>query len=106
MTKSRRITLTLTDREKEMIRRFGDPDRPESAVLIDEARAMGIAIGPGASETTVLRALMAAGVAVLRDQVLERGYEQVASRYAEIHDAEERAARRLRHERSTRSNDA
>lgn len=94
---SRRTTLTLTDQDEETIRRFGDSDLPEGAVLIEVAQALDIAIGPGASEATVIRALMAVGVAAVCEKTLERGYQQVAEMYAEVHDAEEKAARRRRY---------
>lgn len=94
---SKRTTVTLTEQDEETVRRFGDPDLPEGAVLIDAARELGIAIGPGASEATIIRALMAAGAAAMREQALERGYQQVAAMYAEVHDAEEKAARRRRY---------
>jgi hypothetical protein len=94
---SKRTTLTLTDQDEETVRRFGDPDLPEGAVLIEAAGALGIAIGPGASEATVIRALMAAGAAAVREQALERGYQQVAAMHAEVHDVEEKAARRRRY---------
>jgi hypothetical protein len=94
---SKRTTLTLTDRDEETVRQFGDPDRPEGAVLIEAARALGVTIGPDASEATVIRALMAAGAAAMREQALERGYQQVAQMYAEVHDADEKAARRRRY---------
>jgi hypothetical protein len=66
-------------------------------VLVDAARALGIAVGPGASEATIIRALMAAGAAAMREQALERGYQQLAEVYAEAHDADEKAARRRRY---------
>jgi hypothetical protein len=66
-------------------------------VLIETAGELGIAIGPGASEATVIRALMAAGAAAVREQALERGYRQLAELYDEAHDAEEKAARRRRY---------
>ncbi len=94
---SKRTTLTLTDRDEETVRRFGDAESPEGAALIAAARELGIAISPGASEATVIRALMAAGAAAVREQALERGYEEVAAMYAEVHDAEEKAARRRRY---------
>ena len=64
-------------------------------MLVDAARALGI--GPGASEATIIRALMAAGAAAVREQALERGYQQMAAVYAEIHDAEEEAELRRRY---------
>ena len=94
---SKRTTVTLTDQDEETVRRFGDPEQPEGAVLIDAARELGIAIGPGASEATIIRALMAAGAAAMREQALERGYQQVAAMYAEIHDVEEEAELRRRY---------
>ncbi len=94
---SKRTTVTLTDRDEETVRQLGDPDRPEGAALIEAARALGISIGPDASEATVIRALIAAGAEAMREQALERGYQQVAEMYAEIHDAEEKAARRRRY---------
>jgi hypothetical protein len=94
---SKRTTVTLTDQDEETVRRFGDPDLPEGAALIDVAQELGIAIGPGASEATVIRALVAAGAAAVREQALERGYQQVAAMYAEVHDAEEAATRRRRY---------
>lgn len=94
---AKRTTLTLTDDDVATVRNFADPERPESAVLVEAARQWGITIGEGASEATVIRALMAAGAAALREQALERGYQQVAERYAEVHDADEKAARRRRY---------
>jgi hypothetical protein len=94
---SKRTTVTLTDQDEETVRRFGDPDLPEGAVLIDAAHELGVAIGPGASEATIIRALMAAGAAAMREQALERGYQQVAAMYADVHDADEKAARRRRY---------
>lgn len=93
---SKRITVTLTDQDEETVRRFGDPDLPEGAVLIEVARESGVAIGPGASEATIIRALMAAGAAAVREQALERGFQQLAAVYADVHDADEAAARRRR----------
>jgi hypothetical protein len=89
---SKRITVTLTDQDEETVRRFGDPDLPEGAMLIDAARELGIAIGPGASEAAIIRALMAAGVAAVREQAIERDYQSAAV-YAVVHDAEEADAR-------------
>jgi len=94
---SKRTTLTLTDQDEETVRRFGDPELPEGAVLIEAARALGITIGPGASEATVIRALMAVAAAAVREQALERGYQQLAEVYADVHDADEKAARRRRY---------
>jgi hypothetical protein len=45
----------------------------------------------------VIRALIAAGAAAMREQVLERGYQQFAEIYDEVHDADEAAYRRRRY---------
>jgi hypothetical protein len=57
-------------------------------------RELGIAVGAGASEATIIRALMAVGAVAMREQALVRGYQQVVAMYGEVHDAEEKAARR------------
>jgi hypothetical protein len=93
---SKRTTLTLTDEDEETLRRFRDPDRPEGAMLVEMAGQLGIVV-EGASEATVIRALMAAGAAAVREQALERGYQQLAELYEEAHDAEEKVARRRRY---------
>jgi hypothetical protein len=93
---SKRTTLTLTDQDEATLRRFRDPDRPEGAMLIETAGELGIVI-EGASEAAVIRALMAAGAAAVREQALERGYQQLAELYDEAHDAEEKVARRRRY---------
>jgi len=41
--------------------------------------------------------LIAAGAAAVREQALERGYQQLAELYDEAHDAEEKVARRRRY---------
>ncbi|MPZ80165.1 MAG: hypothetical protein GEV28_07125 [Actinophytocola sp.] len=94
---SKRTTVTLTDQDEQIVRAFGDPDRPESAILRDTAEAHGIVLAEGASEAAVIRGLMAAGAAAIRGQLLERGYQRVAEMYSEVHDADEAAARRRRY---------
>jgi hypothetical protein len=94
---SKRTTVTLTDRDEQTVRTFADAGRPEGALLIEAARDLGIQLGPGASEATVIRALIAAGASALREQALERGYEELADIYDELHDADEAAARRRRY---------
>lgn len=94
---AKRTTVTLSDRDEQTVRTFADPDRPEAAVLAEAAEKLGIPIAPGASEATVIRALIAAGAATLREQALERGYQQVAEMYDEVHDADEAAERRRRY---------
>ncbi len=94
---SKRTTVTLTDQDEQTVRTFADPERPEGALLIEAARDLGIPLGPGASEATVIRALIAAGAAAMREQALERGYQQLAEIYDEVHDADEAAARRRRY---------
>jgi|SRR5882757_10550553 len=94
---SKRTTLTLTDQDEQTVSTFGDPERPEWAALVEATEALGIRLSPHASEATVIRALMAAGAAAVREQALERGYQQVAEMYAEVHDADEKLARRRRY---------
>ncbi len=94
---AKRTTLTLTDQDERTVQAFADPERPEAVVLIEAARGLGIALGPGASEATVIRALIAAGAAAIREQALERGYQQLAEIYDDVHDADEAAARRQRY---------
>lgn len=94
---AKRTTVTLSDQDVETVQTFADPDRPEGALLIEAARGLGIPLRPGASEATVIRTLIAAGATALREQALERGYEELAEIYDELHDAEEAAARRRRY---------
>lgn len=94
---SKRTTVTLTDQDERTVQTFADPDRPEGALLIEAARELGVPLGPGASEATVIRALIAAGATALREQALERGYEELAELYEDLHDADEAAARRRRY---------
>lgn len=94
---TKRTTVTLTDQDVRTVQTFADPDRPEGALLLDAARELGISLGPNASEATVIRALIATGAAALREQALERGYEELAEMYGDLHDADEAAARRRRY---------
>jgi hypothetical protein len=94
---AKRITVTLTDQDERTVRTFADPGRPEGALLAEAAPELGVTLGPGATEATVIRALIAAGAAALREQALERGYPQLAEIYDEVHDADEAAYRRRRY---------
>lgn len=45
----------------------------------------------------MIRALLATGAALLREEALERGYRKLAETYPEVHDAKEAQARRRRY---------
>jgi len=94
---TKRTTLTLTDQDEQTLASFSDPEGVEWTTLVQMAVELGIHVGGKPSEALLIRALMAAGAAAVREQALERGYEQLAELYPEIHDTDEARARRRRY---------
>lgn len=89
----KRTTVTLTDQDLEVLEAVADPARPESATLRAIADDLGIQIRDR-SESALIRALPGAGAAAVRQRALERGYQELAEIYPEVHDAAEAAERR------------
>lgn len=97
---TRRTTLTLGDHEEALIRELTTElgeDRVRLAMDITWPKGAKVQVGPTASEAAVIRFLMEMGAMKVREMMLERGYEQAAEIYAEVHDAEEAAERRRRY---------
>ena len=94
---TKRTTVTLDDADQQVIERFADPDRAEWTELVGSATRHGLTVKPGASEGTVIRALLRAGADALREAALGRGYAQLAEHWDEVHDADEAAERRRRY---------
>jgi hypothetical protein len=94
---AKRTTVTMDDHDQQTLATVSDTDGPEWAMLVTLAAAHGIALRPGASEATVIRALLRVGADVLREQVMARGYEQLAEMWSEVHDAAEARERRRRY---------
>jgi hypothetical protein len=64
---------------------------------VEAAADKGIIVRPGASEATIIRALVHAGADALRERALERGYTELTEIWPEVHDAEETRERRRRY---------
>jgi hypothetical protein len=94
----KRTTVTLTESELEGLAAVTDPARPESASFRALAAEIGVEIRDG-SESALIRALLAVGAAAVRQRALERGYQELAAIYPEVHDAPEAAERRRRYAR-------
>jgi hypothetical protein len=84
--------VTLDAPDEQVLELFTDPSRPEHATLEAWASQHGLGVRD-ASEAAVLRTLLRAGAAALREKALEAGYVQLA---AEREDRQERRALRDR----------
>ena len=99
--------MTFDERDLGVIDSVSDPDRSEWAALVETAATKGITLKPGASEATIIRALVHAGADALRERVLARGYAELAELWPEVHDSEETRERHRRYaERVDRATDA
>lgn len=93
----KRTTVTFDERDQGAIASVSDPDRAEWTALVEAAAEKGIAVKPGASEATIIRALVHAGADALRERALESGYAELADLWPELHDTEETRERRRRY---------
>jgi len=93
---SKRTTVTLTDQDLEVLRAVADPARPESTTLRAIADELGVEIRDR-SESALIRALLAAGAAVVKQRALKRGYQELAEIYPEVHDVAEAVGLRRRY---------
>ncbi len=91
---TKRTTVSLDDADQQTLASFADPTRTEWDTLVESAARHGITLKRGASEATIIRALLRAGAAALREQAMEQGYAQLAEMWPEVHDSDEAAARR------------
>lgn len=94
---AKRTTVTLTGREMQVLEAVADPARPEGATLRAIAAELGVEVPAGASESALIRALLAAGAATVQQRSLERGYAELVALYPDVHDAPEAAERRRRY---------
>ena len=94
---AKRTTVTFDDHDQEAIASVSSPDRAEWAALVEAAAEKGITLKPGASEATIIRALVHAGADALRERALERGYTELADLWPEVHDTAETRERRRRY---------
>lgn len=94
---TKRTTVTLTARDLDLLEAVADPSRPEAATLRMIADELGVEIRDGASESALIRVLLAAGAAAVQQRSLEQGYAELAALYPEAHDADEAAERRRRY---------
>ncbi|MGQ0775854.1 MAG: hypothetical protein ACT4NY_15785 [Pseudonocardiales bacterium] len=94
---TKQTTVAFDDRDQEAIASVSDPDRAEWAALVEAAAAKGITVTPGASEATIIRTLVHAGVDALRERALECGYHELAELWPEVHDDAETRERRRRY---------
>lgn len=95
---TKRTTVTLDERDEQTLATFADPERAEWKALVGAAAELGIALKPGSSAATIIRALLQAGAKAIQEEALERGYEQLAKVWDEVHDRDEARARRRRAE--------
>lgn len=95
---NKRTTVTLSAREQDVLKALADPTRPEGASLRAIADELGVEIRDR-SESALIRALIAAGAAVVRERALECGYQELADIYPEVHDIPEARERRRRYAR-------
>jgi len=94
---AKRTTVTFDDHDQGAIASVSDPERAEWAALVEAAAGKGITVKPGASQATIIRALIHAGADALRERALERGYAELAVLWPEVHDAAETRERRRRY---------
>lgn len=87
--------MTLGSVEEERMMPFLTDGTPERAVLSEWVRRYGG--GTVRSEAAVLRALLLAGAAAMRDEVLDLGYSELAVLYDEEESANDRRAARDRY---------
>jgi hypothetical protein len=97
---SRRISVTLDGPDQQALEIFTDPSRPEHATLEAWASQHGLNVRD-ASEAAILRTLVRAGAAALREKALEEGYAKLAAQSLE--DQHERRALRDRAVRKARA---
>jgi hypothetical protein len=95
---SKRTTVTLTELDVEALAAVADPARPECATLRAMADELGVDIRDN-SESALIRALLAAGAVAVQQRALERGYQELAAIYPEVHDAAEATERRRHYAR-------
>lgn len=93
----RRTTITFDDHDRGAIASVSNPDRAEWAALVEAAAERGITLKPGASEASIIRALVHAGADALRERALERGYAELADLWPDVHDDAETRERRRRY---------
>jgi predicted DNA binding protein len=93
---SKRTTVTLSAADQDILKTLADPTTPEAATIRQLAQEFGIDMRDR-SESALIRALMAAGAAVVSERTLERGYQELALLYPDVHDATETAERRRRY---------
>jgi len=95
---SKRTTVSLSDHDLKVLEAVSDPTRPEAASLRVIAEELGVEIRDR-SESALIRALLAAGAAAVQQRALERGYQELAEIYPEVHDTAEASERRRRYAR-------
>lgn len=90
----KRVSLTLRDVDEAVIAPYLAEGTPASEVLRRWASQDGQVAGDIKSEADALRALLRVGAEALQEQVLDAGYEKLASEFNHHSaDAERRAAR-------------
>jgi hypothetical protein len=97
---SRRISVTLDAPDQQALEVFADPSRPEHATLEAWAGQHGLSVRD-ASDAAILRTLVRAGAAALREKALEDGYARLAEQSLE--EQQERRALRDRAVRKARA---
>jgi hypothetical protein len=101
---NRRTTVTLTDRDEEILGAFADKQGHEWAELQVFAAEHGFDLTESSSEATIMRVLMAAGRQFVLERILERGYADMARIYGELVPPAEQEAMLRR--RATRGDDS
>lgn len=94
---AKRTTVTFDEHDQGAIASVSNPERAEWAALVEAAAEKGITLKPGASEASIIRALVHAGADALRERALERGYAKLAQLWPDVHDAAETRERRRRY---------
>lgn len=92
---AKRLSVILGDVDEQLVEAFMEAGTAQHAVLQSWVRRHG---GRGVnSEAAAIRALMQAGAAALRDEVLDAGYAELADLYTEDEAGAERRAARNRY---------
>jgi hypothetical protein len=95
---SKRTTVSLDDRDEELIATVSNPARIEWRSFHDLAFEVGVDIKPHSSEATAIRALVRIGAQAVREQMLDRGYAEAAEIWDEVFDPEESGANNRRND--------